>query len=56
MPSTPTKFFSVYDLVSEIDLKRHYTRRTCDLQERLHKQTLRAFTVAEMEKIVANIP
>jgi len=37
MPRTPTKFFYVYVLVSEIDPKRHYTGRTCDLQERLHK-------------------
>jgi putative endonuclease len=37
MPRTPTKFFYVYVLVSEIDPKRRYTGRTCDLQERLHK-------------------
>jgi putative endonuclease len=37
MPRTPTKFFYVYVLVSEIDPKRRYTARICDLQQRLHK-------------------
>jgi predicted GIY-YIG superfamily endonuclease len=37
MPSTLTKFFHVYVLVSEIDPKRRYTGLTCDLQERVQK-------------------